>query len=636
MRWRVPLKHRPYAVEEAASSGCPFFVWIWDQLNKSDTPPEQMKRTSINLELEAVKLKESPAVEADKDRLPLPSLGVSGRNNQVYDITACTVKVETDSYAWDAAKFDVMSDWMGNLSDWKQNVKVVRAGTVDYTDPEPYAALSYCWGQDQDLKTTLANKLDMEANVPLSRLPKTIKDAIYLTRKLHIKLLWVDSLCLVQDDEQEMATEVARMHHYYGNSCITFSAATATSCSEGFLHDEPKPHASEDDTLGPFYFPVDLEVPDETSLPQMFSRLKIPSWMVKPACLKLVIRRIPEEAIDSRAWTQQEGLLSRRLVSFGSRVIRWSCQTESHGMHSQSHMRDALRAFHSGVDDGYQRSKMWEVLKLWCTLIENYTARALSNEQDKLPAISGIASILCQSQINSTSSLLDDDRLTAGSFSPSFETGDLGHCISEASAGQGSPHRTRLVEASEGIDRGHYAAGLIDVPIPVGEWPIELHRDWRRTGFASTLLTLQLLWTPRSTTNSKRGGALYNVAPSWSWASHEGGVDMRITLIEKVRMDAVHVTYSKLRSKILMVRTEPTSSGAPYGALTGGSLTIEGPIFSPGTEQFENALLVFDSEGRDAINDDLNSRICLQIMPKLRGLQAKDLVQLTTVTVGGS
>lgn len=125
-------------------------------------------------------------------------------------------------------------------------VKVIRAQNLDNGDAEPYTALSYCWGQDQVLKTTSANKADVENGVPLSLLPKTITDARRITRELHIKLLWVDSLCLVQDEEVELAEEIAKMHHYYGNAHITISAAAAESCSEGFLQDHPTPHNDED------------------------------------------------------------------------------------------------------------------------------------------------------------------------------------------------------------------------------------------------------------------------------------------------------------------------------------------------------------------------------------------------------
>lgn len=76
-------------------------------------------------------------------------------------------------------------------------VKVIQVQNLDNKDIEPYATLSYCWGQDQVLKLTSANKAEMEDGILLSLLPKTITDAIRVTRELNVRLLWVDSLCLV-------------------------------------------------------------------------------------------------------------------------------------------------------------------------------------------------------------------------------------------------------------------------------------------------------------------------------------------------------------------------------------------------------------------------------------------------------
>ncbi|KAG6364259.1 hypothetical protein INS49_005858 [Diaporthe citri] len=169
-------------------------------------------------------------------------------------------------------------------------VKVIRAQNLD-NDSEPYAALSYCWGQDQLMKTTSANKAEVEHGIPISSLPKTIADAIRIARELGIKLLWVDSLCLVQDEEHELAKEIARMHHYYGNAYFTISAATASSCSEGLLQDHAMPREDRRGVTGPFYFPVSPDIPEQSS------SLGILRFDV-----------VPDQAIDSRAWTLQEGL----------------------------------------------------------------------------------------------------------------------------------------------------------------------------------------------------------------------------------------------------------------------------------------------------------------------------------------
>jgi hypothetical protein len=84
-----------------------------------------------------------------------------------------------------------------------------------------YVALSYCWGADQTIKTKLASLVSHEDGIRVETLPKTIQDAIHITRELGIDFLWVDSLCIIQDRAEDLAKEVVDMPHYYSNSVAT-------------------------------------------------------------------------------------------------------------------------------------------------------------------------------------------------------------------------------------------------------------------------------------------------------------------------------------------------------------------------------------------------------------------------------
>ena len=67
-----------------------------------------------------------------------------------------------------------------------------------------YVALSYCWGPEDPgsphLITTRASFADHRCNIPLEPFPKTLQDAVRITRRLGIRYLWIDALCIVQDD----------------------------------------------------------------------------------------------------------------------------------------------------------------------------------------------------------------------------------------------------------------------------------------------------------------------------------------------------------------------------------------------------------------------------------------------------
>ena len=79
---------------------------------------------------------------------------------------------------------------------------------------ESYTALSYIWGMEaQPVMTTQANLQSLTRALPVADLPQTIKDAIFVTKNIGIRYLWVDSLCIIQDskiDKEQQLREIPR------------------------------------------------------------------------------------------------------------------------------------------------------------------------------------------------------------------------------------------------------------------------------------------------------------------------------------------------------------------------------------------------------------------------------------------
>ena len=120
-----------------------------------------------------------------------------------------------------------------------------------------YAALSYCWGKGVPYKTTPENVGEhMNKGVLYERIPKTLKDAVFLTRLLGLRYLWADCLCIIQGDREDWNRESAQMGLVYSRAFITITAARAYDCDEGFL--EPRSESKEvqkmlyADEKGPF------------------------------------------------------------------------------------------------------------------------------------------------------------------------------------------------------------------------------------------------------------------------------------------------------------------------------------------------------------------------------------------------
>lgn len=88
---------------------------------------------------------------------------------------------------------------------------------------------------DLSFETKRCNVEARFAGFQVSSLPLTLRDAIRVTRALNIPFLWIDSLCIVQDDTEDWKREASKMESVYSNAEITIAATCANSSWDGFL-----------------------------------------------------------------------------------------------------------------------------------------------------------------------------------------------------------------------------------------------------------------------------------------------------------------------------------------------------------------------------------------------------------------
>ncbi|KAH7380281.1 heterokaryon incompatibility protein-domain-containing protein [Phaeosphaeria sp. MPI-PUGE-AT-0046c] len=98
-----------------------------------------------------------------------------------------------------------------------------------------YLTLSHMWGNQKFLKLTTQNHDDFLESVPLSALSQTFRDALNVTTELGFQYLWIDSLCILQDDEQDWKNESERMASIYKNAVCNLCASGSTSNGNGLL-----------------------------------------------------------------------------------------------------------------------------------------------------------------------------------------------------------------------------------------------------------------------------------------------------------------------------------------------------------------------------------------------------------------
>lgn len=258
-----------------------------------------------------------------------------------------------------------------------------------------WVTLSHCWGHGPHFATISENLAPRQRSILFEELPRTFQDAVTVTRRLGFRYLWIDSLCIIQDDHQDWAREAARMHIYYKNAILTIAADSAISDREGFLETQRWNE--------PALADLSLTV-DGLTYPANWG----PPLTLRGCPDRVFVRKLPkavEEPLDKRAWTLQENILSPRTIHYTSQGLKWECQTcisfesdlnpSSFPHITISKKQDFLNPVSSlanrsssslGEDDIFD-----DPYDRWYPILEDYCTRALTIPSDMLPAISGIA-----------------------------------------------------------------------------------------------------------------------------------------------------------------------------------------------------------------------------------------------------
>ena len=102
-----------------------------------------------------------------------------------------------------------------------------------------YVAISHRWGlsgsQKMPLQTTRRNLKQHCKGISYQCLPSTFRDAVIVTRMLGIKYLWIDALCILQDDQDDWLKQSSQMGSIFKDSLITIAIHSAKNSSEVFL-----------------------------------------------------------------------------------------------------------------------------------------------------------------------------------------------------------------------------------------------------------------------------------------------------------------------------------------------------------------------------------------------------------------
>ncbi|EHK23417.1 uncharacterized protein TRIVIDRAFT_131204, partial [Trichoderma virens Gv29-8] len=97
-----------------------------------------------------------------------------------------------------------------------------------------YTTLSYCWGQYDKCRSLKANLYAHKHNIVFNELPSVFQQAITFTRALQIRYLWIDALCIVQDDSDDFTREIAIMDDIYKGGFCRIAITSCKAPTESF------------------------------------------------------------------------------------------------------------------------------------------------------------------------------------------------------------------------------------------------------------------------------------------------------------------------------------------------------------------------------------------------------------------
>jgi hypothetical protein len=231
---------------------------------------------------------------------------------------------------------------------------------INYWIPaDSYVALSHCWGSldKRPLCTTRANLDQHLLQIPWQDLPQTFQDSILLCIELSIEYLWIDSLCIVQDDEDDWRGQSQIMEQIYERALFTIAASSATDSTKGLFKVRNR--------LDLVKMPYHNQKIGETD--RVFG-------YIEPD----LERYLSSSPLSQRAWVMQEYFLSRRAVHFTTHGLIWLCKNGKR-----------LRMRHMMSEFGSSWEKVFE--DDWRALVQSYTRRELAYKSDKLVAIQGLS-----------------------------------------------------------------------------------------------------------------------------------------------------------------------------------------------------------------------------------------------------
>lgn len=249
----------------------------------------------------------------------------------------------------------------------------------DINEPVEYCTLSHCWGTVPFLTLKRATYRSFRADICISRLSKTFQDALFAANRLGFQYVWIDSLCIIQKDPEDWAREASRMSSVYTGSSLNLAATASHNGNGGLFFNRRL------SVVRPCY----VQLP---SLGATFSRN--PGGYDRGVFINPPRRQqeIDNSPLAQRGWVFQERFLAPRTLHFGATRISLECKN---GIVCETIPRVSPFLPKTPIWFGHSLNGVGIFTRppqlSWGNIVKAYSETLLTEEQDKLIALAGIA-----------------------------------------------------------------------------------------------------------------------------------------------------------------------------------------------------------------------------------------------------
>ncbi|RKL35892.1 hypothetical protein BFJ72_g8592 [Fusarium proliferatum] len=432
------------------------------------------------------------SVEKDRDQLqPLQGLAVQ---KDSADLSRLGVWLQTCNKDHEPTE----ADSTGYLKPLMSTLRVI--DTVDnfvkeVDTPFDYICLSYVWGTGSQTQytTKTRDQLSKPGGLGNVELPQTILDAIRVTRELGIRYIWIDALCIMQDDKDDKARIISNMGTIYANAMLSIMASSNVNPTDG-LPGVGVPRSQE----------------------QSIEKLQGITLAVAFQDARQKYFDIEDRLWNTRAWTFQERVLSRRSVYFTDSQMCFVCP---HGacFEDTVPVSDPISYAMTPFNDHLQLTS--RIHNLWARIWSDPTQAAYIN---KAFATEDDMTIFVGEDPTTGEASEDGAPLYKYKAIPSSDTIDAplikGHTLWEAYAHAVDAYTKRnMTWQSDAVNSFIGIADLIRRGTNTKFWH----------AMPEFALTRSLLWYPKEPLSRRRSPDGKILFPSWSWAAWQGHATYR-------------------------------------------------------------------------------------------------------------